>query len=278
MADIVWTITQKQRLKELNADAGLTARLFDNTAERDRAFQDIEKNLVDSEKKRMREVQSERTRPKTCELENKLSQVLISHGFVQVSTPVILSRGLLEKMSINEDHPLNSQVFWLSEKKCLRPMLAPNLYYLLKGLVRLWEKPIRIFEVGPCFRKESSGMHHLNEFTMLNLVELGLPAEEREKRMAELAAIVMEAAGIRDYRLVTTQSEVYGDTVDIESGIELGSGAMGPHKLDAAWGIMDTWVGIGFGIERILLSRDGGNNIQKVGRSLAYIAGTRLNI
>ncbi len=39
-----------------------------------------------------------------------------------------------------------------------------------------------------------------------------------------------------------------GDTVYVASpdGLELGSGAMGPHELDHAWRITDTWVGIGF--------------------------------
>ena len=34
-------------------------------------------------------------------------------------------------------------------------MLAPHLYYVLVDLLRLWDKPVKIFEVGPCFRKES---------------------------------------------------------------------------------------------------------------------------
>ena len=82
-------------------------------------------------------------------------------------------------------------VFWLDAKRCLRPMLAPNLYTLWKDLLRLWEKPIRIFEIGTCYRKESKGSLHLNEFTMLNLTELGLPEDQRHQRLEELAALVI---------------------------------------------------------------------------------------
>jgi len=39
---------------------------------------------------------------------------------------------MLEKMTITSEHPLSKQVFWLDYNKCLRPMLAPNLYYLLR--------------------------------------------------------------------------------------------------------------------------------------------------
>ena len=60
-------------------------------------------------------------------------------------------------MTITEDHPLFSQVFWLDSDRCMRPMLAPHLYYVLVDLLRLWEKPVRIFEIGMCYRKETKG-------------------------------------------------------------------------------------------------------------------------
>ena len=60
--------------------------------------------------------------------------------------------------------------------------------------------------------------------------------------------------------------------------LEIGSAAMGPHPLDEAWGIRDTWVGIGFGLERLLLVAGGGTHLARMGRSLAYLDGTRLNL
>ncbi|MCJ7772630.1 MAG: pyrrolysine--tRNA(Pyl) ligase large subunit, partial [Desulfobacterales bacterium] len=199
-------------------------------------------------------------------------------GFVQVITPIIMNRTLLQKMTINSEHQLTKQIFWIDNNKCLRPMLAPHLYYILKDLLRLWEKPVRIFEVGPCFRKESSGSEHLDEFTMLNLVEFGLPEESRMERLHELAALVMATAGINDYQLVSNESDVYGTTIDIEADMEMGSGAIGPHYLDQFWGITDTWVGIGFGLERLIMKKEGYQTIKKAGRSLSYLNGVRLNI
>jgi phenylalanyl-tRNA synthetase alpha chain len=181
-------------------------------------------------------------------------------------------------MSITSDHPLTKQVFWIGENRCLRPMLAPNLYALLKRLDRLWKKPIRIFEVGPCFRKESRGGQHTSEFTMLNLVEMGLPEGDRQARLEELVHVVMTACDIEHYELVMKPSEVYGDTIDVVSGIEVGSAAMGPHRLDTHWGIFDAWVGVGFGLERLAMVKEGFQNIQRVSRSLAYLDGVRLNI
>ncbi len=160
-------------------------------------------------------------------------------------------------------------------------MLAPHLYYVLVDLLRLWDKPVRIFEVGPCFRKESKGSQHSSEFTMLNLVEMGLPAENRQERIWELGALVSGAAGVRDHRFETISSEIYGDTIDIVAGmerVEVGSAAMGPHALDRAWKINTTWIGIGFGLERLLMVSENTRNLAKLGRSLAYLDGIRLNI
>jgi phenylalanyl-tRNA synthetase alpha chain len=251
---------------------------FASSLEREKEFKLIEKQAITHLKEKWQEYYNGRRMPLLCQLEQKLVSALTKAGFVQVVTPIILAKTLLEKMTITDTHPLNKQIFWLEGSKCLRPMLAPNLYSLLLDLTRLWEKPIRIFEIGPCFRKETQGANHLNEFTMLNLVELGLPQEEREERLKDLVAIVMEAAGIKNYQLVSNESEVYGTTIDVEAGMELGSGAMGPHTLDYQWGITDSWVGIGFGLERLVMVKEGYQTIKRAGRSLSYLDGVRLNI
>ena len=95
-----------------------------------------------------------------------------------------------------------------------------------------------------------------------------------------MADLVTRAAGIDEYRMEEEESTVYGGTVDVVStdGLELGSGAVGPHPLDHAWRITDPWVGIGFGLERLLMTVRGGDSIGKMGRSLAYLDGITLNI
>ena len=275
---ITWTAVQKQRLRELNADPEVEEKVFCGVQERNKAFCHVERLLVEQSKQRLEELRNVRHRPTLCEAENRLVNTLTKNGFVQVVTPIIMAKGLLAKMSITKEHPLFKQVFWVSKNRCLRPMLAPNLYYLLRQLVRLWKKPIRIFEVGPCFRKDSGGRYHLNEFTMLNLVELGLPEERRRERLMKLTGIVMNAAGIREYQLIPKQCDVYGETVDVVAGVEVGSGVIGPHILDKEWGIVDPWVGIGFGLERLVMVKKGYRNIQRVGRSLVYLDGVHLNI
>jgi pyrrolysyl-tRNA synthetase-like protein len=279
--DVSWTETQARRLKELAADETDLDKRFAGSTAREQAYQKLENKLIARQRRRLKEFREVHLRPALCRLESKLVDVLICRGFAQVHTPIIMSRGLLEKMSIDADHALSSQIYWLEKNKCLRPMLAPHLYYVLKDLLRLWDKPVRIFEVGPCFRKESQGSQHSSEFTMLNLVEMGLPTENRENRIRELGALVADAAGVRDYDFEIVTSEIYGDTIDVVAGqqrVEVGSAAMGPHPLDRPWKITDTWVGLGFGLERLLMVAENSRSLAKMGRSLAYLDGIRLNI
>ena len=74
-------------------------------------------------------------------------------------------------------------------------------------------------------------------------------------------------------------SEVYGEMLDVEvDGAEVCSAAAGPLPMDDAWGIVEPWVGLGFGLERLIMAREGYPNIERAGRSLTYFDGVRLNI
>ena len=280
MSKISWTDIQLKRLKELNADLEAMSALFDTNEERNHSYQTLEKKLVKLEKSRLNEFLTSQLQPKLCKLECRLTEVLNQQGFARVTTPTIISKTQLARMSIDEQHPLFDQVFWINARQCLRPMLAPNLYRVMYELARLGKRPIRFFEIGPCFRKESDSAQHNNEFTMLNLVEMGLPQEDRHERLVELGQLIADAAGLKDYIFEKKSSAVYGDTIDIVCGddkLEIASGAMGPHRLDHAWRITDTWVGLGFGLERMVMMKEGGDSIGKWGKSLAYLDGIRLN-
>lgn len=275
---IEFTSSQIDRLKSLGGNIN-REMCFETTNQRESQFKELEKALVSSAKKHLNELLEGARRPLLSRMQESLVTALTQAGFVQVVTPTIISKKFLERMTIDEQHALHAQVFWVDKNKCLRPMLAPNLYSVSKDLLNIWNTPVRLFEIGSCFRKESQGNSHLNEFTMLNLVEWGTHIGDRDKRIRELSDLVMNVAGITDYDFEEEESVVYGKTIDVvKDGIELGSSSKGPHPLDAAWGITDSWVGIGFGLERLLMIREKKNNIHALAKSIAYLDGVRLNI
>lgn len=277
---VPFTATQTQRLRELGAPAAAADQAFADGAARNAAFARLEEELTRRGRERLLELRAARRAPQLLELEADLAAAVRGAGFVQVATPHIITAEALAKMGVGHGHPLREQVFWLEDRRCLRPMLAPNLYALLRRLGRIYTRPFGIFEIGTCFRRDSKGASHLNEFTMMNLVELGRPQEEGRARLEELAALVMAAAGIGDYELVPTDSEVYGRMLDVEvGGVEVCSATVGPlPAMDSNWGIVEPWVGLGFGLERLLVAREGLTGIERVGRSLSYLDAIRLNI
>lgn len=276
-----FTTTQQQRLTELNGETEFLNMEFGDKTERDDVFRKTEANLVKINKEKLLKLLNVDRKPLAVQIEERLKEWLTKEeGFTQVTTPIIITSAMLDKMTITKDHALTNQVFWLDSKRCLRPMLAPNLYVVMRDLHKITKEPVRIFEVGSCFRKESQGAQHMNEFTMLNLVEFaGVEDGKQMERLQALAKGAMKAIGIEDYNLETEKSEVYGETMDIvRDDLELASGAYGPHFLDEKWGVFETWVGIGFGIERVAMSMGNNRTIKRFGKSIAYLDGSPLNL
>jgi len=280
MTDILWTTTQTQRLKELGIDLQEIPDSFSSASKRNKLFQQLEKKQVKLGKEQIAAFLKSGGRVSLENLAEKLTDALCDRGFSRVVTPTIISKSSLAKMTVDDNHPLSGQVYWINENQCLRPMLAPNLYSLMTDFGRLRHRPIRFFEIGSCFRKESDGAKHNSEFTMLNLVEMGTPEDERLDRLKELASLVADTAELTDYRFENEESKVYGTTIDVVTGaegIEVASGATGPHPLDLAWGVTDTWIGLGFGLERLLMTASGENSIGRWGKNLAYLNGIHLS-
>lgn len=277
-----WSETQGRRLRELAANQSILQQEFCSPKERDRKFQACEKEVVALQRKKLNQFLDRGGKSELVTLSETISNALISQGFVKVTTPTIISAESLEKMTIGVDHPLHRQIYWLNKNKCLRPMLAPNLYSLMQDFSRQKNRPVRFFEVGPCFRKETDGPLHAREFTMLNLVEMGTEPNQCRERLQELGTVILNCAGLSgDFHFQTEESEVYGTTQDIISGensVELASGAIGPHPLDAEWGVHEHWVGLGLGVERLLMVAKNDSSISRWCKSLSYFNGIPLKI
>ncbi|MDR1039115.1 MAG: pyrrolysine--tRNA(Pyl) ligase large subunit [Deltaproteobacteria bacterium] len=277
---------QVKRLCELGADPEGLPGGFASKADANRSFQSMEKSFARACAEGVRGHLKAAGRPEISLLRERLSGALAAAGFTEVATPLSVSRNFLERMGIGPDHPLSSQIFWLDKNRAVRPMLAPNLYYLMVDLLRLAPLPVSIFEIGTCMRRETKGARHAEEFTMLNLAEFGLPLEARQARILELADVVLAASGLPEGRcaLESEESGVYGETLDVVSpeGLELASTAMGPHPLDSAWGVGVPWVGLGFGLERLAMALSAAHGVpvglSRAGASLSYLGGFRLNV
>jgi phenylalanyl-tRNA synthetase alpha chain len=275
--DIQFSANQIQRLKEIGCDfdEGLA---FASAAEREAAFKTMERACIEKSRSSLNDYRNEGKAPAVNELGERISAFLRALGFIEVNTPLIITKKFLENMTIGDDHALNDQVFWLDGKSCLRPMLAPNLYDISKRMLKVYGQPLGVFEIGPCFRKESLGGRHLECFTMINFVEWGIEESIKIDRFKELAILLLDHLGLEGYSFEEEESVVYGNTIDVVVGdVEVASGAFGPHPLDKKWDMDTTWLGLGIGLERIVMLKEGLDTIQKAGRSLRYLGGVSLN-
>ena len=71
-----WSIAQKQRLVELNADKSITEREFESLKERDAAFKQLERDLVKENKEKLKNLMEREHIPLTLRVERELEKWL----------------------------------------------------------------------------------------------------------------------------------------------------------------------------------------------------------
>ena len=273
---VKYTDAQIQRLREYG-NGTYEDCVFADLAERDSSFTKAMSAASSDNEAKISQMIQNPTRQDLTRLISAVSDALVADGFIEVRTPIIISKDALAKMTITPEKPLFKQVFWIDDKRALRPMLAPSLYTVMRSLRDHTEGPVKIFEVGSCFRKESHSGMHLEEFTMLNLVDMG-PVGDPTEVLKHYIDIVMKAAGLPDYDLTREESDVYKETIDVDiKGQEVCSAAVGPHYLDAAHDVHEPWSGAGFGMERLLTIKEKYSTVRKGGASISYLNGAKIN-
>ncbi len=94
-----------------------------------------------------------------------------------------------------------------------------------------------------------------------------------------LIKLLMNAVEISDYKIVESSCYVYGKTLDvIVNGMEVSSCAIGPIDIDANWGIFEPWIGMGIGLERVLMIKNNLKRIKPFGRTLNYLNGISIGV
>jgi pyrrolysyl-tRNA synthetase, C-terminal region/pyrrolysyl-tRNA synthetase, N-terminal region len=236
----------------------------------------LEADLTAQRKAELRDIYANSREHMLAKLERDISAFLISKGFIEIKSSILIPEEYIVRMGIDKDLELSKQVFRTDDGQCLRPMLAPVLYNYLRRFDKILPDPIKIFEIGPCYRKESDGSSHLEEFTMVNFCQMG-EGSTREN-LVQLLDEFLTYLGI-EYRIEGDECMVYGATVDVMHGdMELSSAVVGPVPMDIDWGINKPWIGAGFGLERLLKAKYKFKNIKRGSRSEYYYNGIYTNL
>jgi pyrrolysyl-tRNA synthetase len=235
------------------------------------SFEKLESELLARRKGDLQRIYAKEQENYLGKLERDITKFFVDRGFLEIKSPILIPVEYVERMGIDSDTELSKQVFRIDKNLCLRPMLAPNLYNYLRKFDNVLPDPIKIFEIGPCYRKESNGKEHLEEFTMLNFCQMGSGCTREN-----LEGIIKEFLDYLkiDFEIIGDSCMVYGDTLDVMHGdLELSSAVVGPIPLDREWGIDKPWIGAGFGLERLLKVMHDFKNIKRAARSESYYNG-----
>jgi len=140
--------------------------------------------------------------PEDCALRNYIfdtwRQVARSYGFVEYEGPLVESTDLYKKKSGDE---ITSQLFCFDDKGgrniSLRPEVTPSLARMATARQRDYKKPMKWFQIGPCFRYEEPQEGRSREFIQFNADILGDASQGSDAELVALAVDVMLAFGIQ---------------------------------------------------------------------------------
>lgn len=269
--DTGFTQSQKDRIVSLLAPDEMIS-----FSKEKRPFQELEITLTNKRKDELRKVYEDNRENLLGKLERQITNFFVERGFMEIKSPILIPFEYMERMGVGEDTKLSQQIFRVDNTMCLRPMLAPGLYNYLNKFDNVLPDPIRIFEIGPCYRKESDGKSHLEEFTMLNFCQMG--SKCTRENLILLIEDFLDFLNI-EHEIVSDNCMVYGETIDVlHKDMELSSAVVGPIPQDRDWGINKPWMGAGFGLERLLKVIHNFKTIKRAARCENYYNGISTNL
>ncbi|MGB1874864.1 MAG: histidine--tRNA ligase [Akkermansiaceae bacterium] len=150
--------------------------------------------------------------PRDCAVRNYLFSVWrdVAHryGFSEYEAPIVESTELYLKKTGGE---LATQLFRFEDQGgrdiTLRPELTASLARIVGANQRDFPKPLKWFEIGPCFRYEKPQKGRGREFIQFNADIIGEPSASADAELIALAIDTMLALGFSERDFVIRASD-----------------------------------------------------------------------
>lgn len=138
--------------------------------------------------------------PRDCAIRNYLFQawrtVARKYGFVEYEAPMVEATELYKKKAGEE---LNTQLFRFEDQGgrdiTLRPELTASLARIVCAQQRDFPKPMKWFEIGPCFRYEAPQKGRGREFIQFNADIIGVDSAGADAELIALSIDTMLELG-----------------------------------------------------------------------------------
>ncbi len=120
-----------------------------------------------------------------------------AHGFVEYEGPALEVTDLYRKKSGDEIvHQLFNFTTKGDEEVSLRPEVTPTLARMAAARHRDFRKPMKWFQIGPCYRYERPQRGRLREFHQFNLDILGETSPAADAELIAVAIASLRAFGL----------------------------------------------------------------------------------
>lgn len=120
------------------------------------------------------------------------------HGFVEYEGPVLEPTDLYRKKSGQE---ITEQLFCFTtkggEEVSMRPEVTPTLARLAAARQRDFAKPMKWFQIGPCYRYERKQRGRLREFYQFNVDILGEDSPAADAELIAFAIASLQSFGLK---------------------------------------------------------------------------------
>lgn len=181
---------------------------------------------------------------------NKIIEILESYGYQEMMIPVIQMSEIF-KDKVGEEN--NNMMYNFSDRGGRDICLAPEytaVVQKLAGSLFKYNKDVKLFYIGECFRGETPQAGRYRQFTQFG-VEVLNPSKDMMDEMLEISKKIME--------LCTTNYEVNVDaTRGLDyykegKGFEISCPELGAQKQVCGGGAYEGGVGFAIGVDRIIL-------------------------
>jgi histidyl-tRNA synthetase len=184
------------------------------------------------------------------DLLNKMIEILESYGFQEMMIPIIQKQETFNSKVGDE----NQKMMYTFKDQgnrdlCLAPEYTAVVQQMSKEIFK-FNKDVKLFYVGECFRGENSQKGRYRQFTQLG-IEILNPTKDFTEDLKNLAIELIS--------LVTKEMTVNGDaTRGLDyykngKGFEIACEELGAQKQVCGGGEYDGGVGFALGIDRLLL-------------------------
>ena len=186
------------------------------------------------------------------DLLNKMIEILESYGYQEIMIPVIQKQETFQSKVGDENRNMMFNFKDRGDRDlCLSPEYTAIVQKMTKEVFK-FNKDVKMFYVGECFRGENTQAGRWRQFTQFG-VEVLNPSKDYSDEMVEIAGKLIE--------LVTKNYEVNLDaTRGLDyykggKGFEMACPELGSSKQVCGGGTYEGGVGFAVGVDRLLLCK-----------------------